>query len=123
MVVDDDLATCEITCRILRGAGYESFWATSGEHTLTLLVERKEVPELFIIDVRLQDMPGPTLAWLLSERYGQVPLLFVSGYPFDAALLTAAHWEFLPKPFHAGTLLPAVRRMLEQPGVRARNAS
>jgi DNA-binding NtrC family response regulator len=124
LVVDDDLDTCELTCRMLRGAGYDCFWATSGEHALTLLVERKEVPDLFVFDVRLQDMPGPTLAWLLSERYGEVPVLFISGYPsFDAALLAAAHWEFLPKPFDAATLLAAIRRMLEQPGRRARTAS
>jgi DNA-binding NtrC family response regulator len=124
MVVDDDLAICEITCRILRDAGYDCFWATSGEHALTLLVERKEVPDLFVLDVRLQDMPGPTLAWLASQRYGQVPVLFISGYPsFDAALLTATRWEFLSKPFDAGTLLTAVQRMLAQPGLRTRTAS
>ena len=124
MVVDDDLATCELTCRILRTAGYDCFWATSGEHALTLLVERKETPDLFVIDVRLQDMPGPTLAWLLSERHGQMPVLFISGYPsFDAALLAAARWEFLPKPFEAASLLTAVRRMLENSGTQARTAS
>ncbi len=124
MVVDDNLAICELTCRVLRDAGFDCFWATSGEHALTLLVERGEAPDLFVFDVRLQDMPGPTLAWLLSERYGEVPVLFISGYPsFDAALLGAAQWEFLPKPFESAALLAAVRRMLEQPGRRARNAS
>ena len=124
MVVDDELATCELTCRMLRDAGYDCFWATSGEHALTLLVERGEAPDLFVFDVRLQDMPGPTLAWLLSERYGEVPVLFISGYPsFDAALLTAARWEFLPKPYGSATLVAAVRRMLEQPGRRTRTAS
>jgi two-component system cell cycle sensor histidine kinase/response regulator CckA len=124
MVVDDDLTTCELTCRMLRNAGYDCIWATSGEHALTLLVERKEAPDLFVLDVRLPDMPGPTLAWLLSQRYGQVPVLFISGYPsFDAALLTATRWEFLSKPFEATTLLAAVRRMLEQLGTQARTAS
>ena len=109
---------------MLRDAGYDCFWATSGEHALTLLVERGEAPDLFVFDVRLQDMPGPTLAWLLSERYGDVPVLFISGYPsLDAALLRAARWDFLPKPFDSGTLLAAVRRMLEQPDARARTAS
>ena len=124
MVVDDNLATCELTCRMLRDAGYDCFWATSGEHALTLLVERGEAPDLFVFDVRLQDMPGPTLAWLLTERYGEVPVLFISGYPsFDAALLSAARWEFLPKPFESAALVTAVRRMLEEPGRRVRSVS
>jgi DNA-binding NtrC family response regulator len=124
MVVDDDLEICELTCRMLRSAGYQCFWATSGEHALTLLVERKEPPDLFVLDVRLQDMPGPTLAWLVSQRYGDVPVLFISGYPsFDAALLTATRWDFLAKPFKAPALLTAVRGMLEHPGTRARTAS
>jgi two-component system cell cycle sensor histidine kinase/response regulator CckA len=124
LVVDDELAVCELTCRMLREAGYYCVWATSGEHALTLLIERKEVPDLFVFDVRLQDMPGPTLAWLLTERYGEVPVLFVSGYPsFDAALLRAARWEFLPKPFLSSQLLAAVRRVLAQPAWQARSAS
>ena len=124
LVVDDELAVCELTCRTLREAGYDCFWATSGEHALSLLVERKEVPDLFVFDVRLQDMPGPTLAWLLSERYGEIPVLFVSGYrSFDAALLRAARWEFLPKPFTSDELVAAVRHILAQPRSQARSAS
>ena len=124
MVVDDELAICELICRMLRSAGHDCFWATSGEHALSLLVDRKEAPDLLICDVRLQDMPGPTLAWLLTERYGQVPILFISGYPsFDAALLTAARWDFLPKPFEFADLVAAARRMLAGPADRARTAS
>jgi two-component system, cell cycle sensor histidine kinase and response regulator CckA len=124
MVVDDDLALCQLTCRMLREAGFDCFWATSGEHALALLVERGEAPDLFVFDVRLKDMPGPTLAWLLSDRYGDIPVLFISGYPsFDAALLTAARWDFLPKPFESTALVAAIRRMLERPSTRARTAS
>jgi DNA-binding NtrC family response regulator len=125
LVVDDDLAICEFTCRILREGGYDCIWATSGEHALSLLVERGEAPDLFVFDVRLRDMPGPTLAWLLSERYGEIPVLFISGHQsFDAALLSVARWEFLHKPFESPALLATVRRMLEeQPRARTRSAS
>jgi DNA-binding NtrC family response regulator len=124
LVVDDDLAVCKMICRILREAGFDCLWANSGEHAMALLGERGEAPDLFVFDVRLSDMPGPTLAWLVSERYGEVPVLFVSGYPsFDAALLRAARWEFLSKPFSPEGLVGAVRRMLNQPPLRARTAS
>lgn len=124
LVVDDHLPTCHLTCRILRDAGFECIWANTGEHAMALLVERKEAPDFFVFDVRLTDMPGPTLAWLLSERYGEVPVLFISGYPsFDAALLRAARWDFLAKPFSPEALVGAVRRMLAPPGVSARSAS
>jgi two-component system response regulator CpxR len=124
LVVDHDLAACETTCRILRDAGFDCFWANSGEHAMALLVERQETPDLFVFDVRLPDMPGPTLAWLVSERFGEVPVLFVSDYrSLDAALLRAARWEFLPKPFTPEGLVAAVRRMLSQPPLRARSVS
>lgn len=124
LVVDDDLSSCQLTCRILRDAGFECVWANSGEHALTLLVERQVAPDLFVIDVRLTDMPGPTLAWLLSERFGEVPVLFVSGYSsFDAALLRAARWDFLAKPYSADKLIAAVHHMLVTPALRARSAS
>ena len=91
---------------------------------MALLVEQKEAPDLFVLDVRLPDMPGPTLAWLISQRFGDVPVLFVSGYPsFDAALLRAARWDFLPKPFTREGLVAAVRQMLVQPPLRTRSAS
>jgi DNA-binding NtrC family response regulator len=109
---------------MLREAGYECLWANTGEHALALLVERKEAPDLFVFDVRLPDMPGPTLYWLLSERYGEVPVLFISGYPsFDAALLRAARWDFLAKPYSQQVLVAAVRQMLAQPDAKARSAS
>jgi two-component system, cell cycle sensor histidine kinase and response regulator CckA len=124
LVVEDEEQARELTCRILRDAGYDCVWANTGEHALALLIERGEAPELFVFDVRLPDMPGPTLAWLLSERYGEVPVLFISGYPsFDAALLRAARWDFLAKPFSHDSLVAAVRRILAQPDVRARSAS
>src|SRR5918995_7114812 len=99
LVVDDDLAACQVACRSLRDAGLECVWANTGEHAMALLVERNEAPVLFVFDVRLTDMPGPTLAWLLSERYGGVPVLFISGYPsFDAALLRATRWTSSRSP-------------------------
>jgi len=125
LVVDDHLAACQMTCRILRDAGFDCVWANTGEHALAVLVDRKEAPpDLFVFDARLPDMPGPTLAWLLSERYGEVPVLFISGYPsFDAALLRATRWDFLAKPFSPDSLVFAVRRILAQPSLRARSAS
>lgn len=124
LVVDDQVEACQAICWILRDAGFECIWANTGEHALALLVDRREAPNLFVIDARLADMPGPTLAWLLSERYGEVPVLFVSSAPsFDAALLRAARWDFLAKPFSPESLVSAVRRMLAQPDVRARSVS
>jgi DNA-binding response OmpR family regulator len=73
LVVDDDLSVCQSTCQILRDAGFECIWANTGEHALALLTERSEAPGLFVFEVHLPDMPGPTLAWLLSERYGELP--------------------------------------------------
>jgi DNA-binding NtrC family response regulator len=53
-----------------------------------------------------------------------VPVLFISGYPsFDAALLRAARWEFLAKPFAPDSLVAAVRRMFATPDLGVRSAS
>jgi DNA-binding NtrC family response regulator len=124
LVVDDDLPVCQMACRSLRDAGYDCIWANTGEHAMARLVERGDAPALFVLDVRLTDMPGPTLAWLLSDRYGEVPVLFISGYPsFDAALLRATRWDFLAKPFSPPELVSAARRMLAQPQARERSAS
>jgi DNA-binding NtrC family response regulator len=123
-VVDHDLSWAQLSCRILRSVGFECLWANTGEHALSLVTERGETPQLYLIDVRLPDLPGPTLAWLLFQRHGEVPVLFVSGYPsFDAALLRAARWDLLVKPFSADALVTAVRQMLSPPDETVRSVS
>jgi two-component system catabolic regulation response regulator CreB len=124
LVVDGDLSVCETACQTLRDAGFECIWANTGEHALALLTERSEVPNLFVFDLHLADMPGPTLAWLLSTRYGELPVLFTSdSSSFDAGLVRAARGDFLAKPFSPESLVDAVRRLLAEPDARSRSAS
>jgi DNA-binding NtrC family response regulator len=124
LVALGDLAACRTTSRILREAGFECISATTGEHVMALLVDRTEAPDLFLFDVRLPDMPGPTLAWLICQRYGEMPGLFISGHSsFDASLLSAGAWDFLAMPFSPESLVASVTRLTALPDVRARTAS
>jgi CheY-like chemotaxis protein len=43
------------------------------------------VPELVILDIRIPDLPGPKLGRRLHEQYPRIPVLFVSGRPWEPA--------------------------------------
>ena len=57
LLVDDDRDTCRIMGRLLRGAGYLSQSAYSGESALSMLEDPLK-PELVLLDVMMPGMSG-----------------------------------------------------------------
>lgn len=114
LVVDDDPTIQGVTRRMLQVAGYDCLTADTAIDALTYLKSGR-VPDLAILDVRLQDLPGTRLAMRIHEQHPHIPILFVSGRTGDAVdpeQLAALRWEFLQKPYTRETLLPAVERLL-----------
>ena len=71
--------------------------------------------DLFVIDVRLPDMSGLTLAHLIAMQYPTSPFRFISGFPQSHGEgLSAAPWAYLGKPFSHEELLGAARQFLPQ---------
>jgi FixJ family two-component response regulator len=66
-----------------------------------------------VLDVRLPDMSGLTLAHLLSAQRPGMPFLFISGFPEShGEEPPTSRWAFLSKPFGSVQLLPAVEQLL-----------
>jgi CheY-like chemotaxis protein len=112
LVVDDEPMVCQVTCRILQEAGYVTEGVYSARAALSFLTPDR-VYDLFVLDVRLPDMSGLTLAHLLSVHRPGAPFLFISGFPEShGEKPPTSRWAFLSKPFSGQQLLPAVEQLL-----------
>jgi CheY-like chemotaxis protein len=112
LVVDDEPTVCYVACRILREAGYTVEGVYSGRAALSFLGPARSY-DLFVLDVRLGDMSGLTLAHLIAARYPAAPFLFISGFPESHGEKPPdRRWKFLGKPFPSDQLLLAVRQLL-----------
>jgi CheY-like chemotaxis protein len=118
LLVEDEDSVRVMAARILRQRGYTVLEAASGGEAIALL-ERYDGPlDLLVTDIVMPELSGIELAERLPLLREGVRVLFVSGYSEGDPALTqaAATATLLNKPFRAGELLSAVRRVLDAPG-------
>jgi two-component system cell cycle sensor histidine kinase/response regulator CckA len=117
LLVEDEDSVRVMAARILRQRGYTVLEAASGGEAIGLL-ERYDGPlDLLVTDIIMPEVSGLELAERLPLLREGVRVLFVSGYSKADPALTqaAATATLLSKPFRAGELLSAVRRVLNAP--------
>jgi CheY-like chemotaxis protein len=113
LLVEDDPAVGETICHMLKEAGYRCEWVSTARAAVALVESRVLSVDLFVIDVRLPDVSGPTLARQLTQERPSAPVLFVSAYPEPTdEPMPDVHWAFLPKPFTSQQLCEAVGQLL-----------
>jgi two-component system cell cycle sensor histidine kinase/response regulator CckA len=117
LLVEDEDSVRVMAARILRQRGYTVLEAASGGEAVSLL-ERYDGPlDLLVTDIVMPEVGGIELADRLTGLREGLRVLFVSGYSEADPVLThaAATATLLSKPFRAGELLSAVRRVLDGP--------
>ena len=113
LLVEDDPAVGETICHMLQEAGYRCEWLSTGRAAVALVESGALSVDLFVIDVRLPDISGTTLARQFTQGRPSTPVLFVSAYPEPTdELMPNVHWAFLPKPFTSEQLCEAVGQLL-----------
>jgi signal transduction histidine kinase len=115
LLVEDEPAVRMITERILQYLGYSVRSAPDAEKALSLL-ESGPLPRVVISDV---DMPGEhdglALALILKDKYPELPVLLVSGYPLDQESQSDCPLRrALQKPVGAAELAEAIQSLLER---------
>ena len=103
LVVDDERIIADSLALILRGRGFESRAAYSGEDAAEIALTWK--PDAVISDVVMGKMDGVALAVYLAQILPSCKVLLISGNPGTEQLINASRslgFEFpiLPKPFH-----------------------
>jgi FixJ family two-component response regulator len=114
-VVDDDLSVRKALKRLLSSAGYQV--ATFGSAEEVLASGRGELPDVFVLDVRMPGLSGLELQRELTASGSRVPVVFMTAYRDDQARTLAQQAgavAYLEKPVDGEVLLEAIRAGLER---------
>ncbi|MDQ2088420.1 hybrid sensor histidine kinase/response regulator [Marimonas arenosa] len=115
LLVEDEAPVRAFASRALRLRGYTVIEAESAEEALTTLAETDLAVDVFVTDVVMPGLDGPSWVRRALEDRPDVRVVFVSGYAEDvfregqAAIPNAV---FLPKPFSLNELTDTIRRQL-----------
>lgn len=115
LLVEDEGPVRAFAARALRLRGYTVLEAASGEEALDQLDAPGIHVDLFVSDVVMPGMDGPSWVRKAREMRPQTKVVFVSGYAED--LLSAESMEmensvFLPKPFSLVQLTETVQAQI-----------
>jgi two-component system, cell cycle sensor histidine kinase and response regulator CckA len=113
LVVEDEDMVRAVAERALVRQGYVVETACDGEEALALFAEGKRY-DLVVSDVVMPNMDGPTMARNLRGQFGDIRLLFMSGYAEEQLRETISldNVSFLAKPFSVQQIAEAVHDAL-----------
>ena len=115
LLVEDEAPVRAFASRALRLRGYTVIEAESAEDALSILEDRELRIDLFVTDVIMPGMNGPTWVREALQARPETKVVFVSGYAEDAlddAEGTIPNSVFLPKPFSLNDLATTVQNQL-----------
>ena len=120
LVVDDDLAFCELVEEVLTARGFE---VISFREPLRALeaIERQDF-DVCVSDIRMAGMPGITLCEQLVARRPDLPVVLITGFgSLDVAVaaMRAGAYDFLSKPVDFELLEVSIRRAIERKSLKA----
>ena len=116
LVVEDEEAVREMAVGVLKTMGYQVYAAVAGEEALELCRKLERPVDLVLTDVVMPRMSGTELAVQLRSLWGNVKIVFMSGYTSEAAIqkvLIDSNAPYIQKPFRLGALAHRVREVLD----------
>jgi len=115
LLVEDEASVRAFASRALRMRGYTVLEAESAEEALEKLSDTSLAVDVFVTDVIMPGMDGPTWVREALKDRPDVKVVFVSGYAEDAFEKTGGRVPnsvFLAKPFSLSDLTSTVQRQL-----------
>jgi signal transduction histidine kinase len=116
LIVDDDNDVKNILMRIFVEEGYSVSTAVDGLGALVLLdkIKPKDFVAL-VTDVIMPNMDGVELAREVREKYGDIKVVFISGYPdSQQEVLKFENSIFIQKPINRQELMKRVREFISE---------
>jgi CheY-like chemotaxis protein len=116
LVVEDDLATCEMFRLLLRGEGYQVATCTEGLQCHQMASELR--PDLIILDLVLAAVSGMEVITLLKDDQGtrHIPILICSAAIGQLEQLPPSLFQqridVVPKPFELNVLLAKINQLV-----------
>jgi DNA-binding response OmpR family regulator len=113
-IVDDEQFIRTAMTAVLADIGHETRGFGDAEELYTALVEEGTIPDFIVLDQRLPDEFGSTIAHSLRERpqYRDIPLLFVTAIDDEEASRLEVIAPVVRKPFDFNEFVEAVEHQL-----------
>ena len=118
LLVEDEAPVRAFAARALKLKGYDVLEAGSGEAALSLLEGRDGPVDIFVTDVVMPGMDGPTWVREGLRMLPSAKVIFMSGYTEDIFVdgqVPIADASFLAKPFTLTELTQMVEMQLTRP--------
>jgi two-component system, cell cycle sensor histidine kinase and response regulator CckA len=118
LLVEDEAPVRAFASRALRLRGYTVLEAESAEDALRMLEDPSLKVDVFVTDVVMPGMDGPTWVRVALKDRPSVRVVFVSGYAegaFSDSQPKVENAIFLPKPFSLNQLTDTVYQQLHHP--------
>jgi two-component system, cell cycle sensor histidine kinase and response regulator CckA len=113
--VEDEAPVRAFASRALRMRGFTVLEAESAEEALVKLEDRTLAVDVFVTDVIMPGMDGPSWVAKALETRPETRVVFVSGYAEDSlaeSRLRIPNSVFLPKPFSLNDLTATVQAQM-----------
>ena len=127
LLVEDESPVRAFASRALKLRGFEVIEADSGERALEILRDDRQDFDMFVTDVVMPGLDGPSWVRKALEDHPETRVVFMSGYTEVTLSDSSApipHALFLPKPFSLSELIATVENNLAGlPGPAARAGS
>ncbi len=115
LLVEDEVPVRSFAARALTIRGYTVLEAESAEEALEILEDDDLHVDLFVSDVIMPGMDGPTWVKKAQEVRPDTKVVFVSGYAedaFEGGQINVPNATFLPKPFSLNELTLKVKEQM-----------
>jgi len=115
LIVDDEVATCEVLAQRLSKEGYSCVLAHNGKEALHHFY--KENFSLMISDIKMPEMDGLELLKKVKTLYPQMMVILMTGYAEVDTLVKALHfgaYDFILKPFDLDLVVFSVKKALDK---------
>ena len=117
LFVEDEAFVRDVTCEVLRSAGYRVLMAKNAAEAMRIYEARGNDVELLLSDVVLPGESGRAFAGRLRRENPGLKVLLVTGYAEQMGLRDGLQEECLAKPFSTEVLLGRVRQLLDRVGL------
>ena len=118
LLVDDEASILIINSQTLQAFGYRVLTATDGAEAVAIYAQHRHEIAVVLTDMMMPVMDGPATIRALTKIDPTVKIIAASGLNANAEVAKATGAgvkHFLTKPYTAGTLLKAMRAILEEP--------
>lgn len=113
LVIDDEESIRTVIRRTFERQGFEVDDA-GGAHEITERLQGPK-PDIIILDLKMPDMDGPTALEKVRARWGEVPVIVLTGYPDSGLMERALQFSpitLLSKPSSSELIVRTVRSIL-----------